>query len=52
MLPAKLEVIHPVFRISLFKMWVGEPTYVVSLEIVFMKESISYEDVPVEILDH
>ena len=30
----------------------GDPTSIVPLEIVAEKDNISYEDVPVEILDH
>ena len=51
-MPAKLEVMHPVFNISLLKMCVGEPTFVVTFEIMAVKDSISYEDVPIKILDH
>ena len=49
-LPAKLAV-HPVFHISLLKKCVGDPTSIVPLESVAVKDSLSYEDVPVEILD-
>ena len=50
--PAKLAVVHPVFHISLLKKCVGDPASVVPLESVAVKDSLSYEDVPVEILDH
>ena len=42
---------HPVFHISLLKKCVGDPTSIVTLESVAMKDSLSYEDVPLEILD-
>ena len=42
---------HPVFHISLLKKCVGDPPSIVPLESVAMKDSLSYEDVPVEILD-
>ena len=50
-LPAKLAAVHPVFHISLLKMCVGNPASIVPLESVAVKGSISYEDVPVEIID-
>ena len=50
-LPADLAVVHPVFHISLLKKCVGDLASVVPLETVAVKDSLSYEDVPVEILD-
>ena len=50
-LPAKLEAVHPVFHISLLKKCVGNLASILPLENVEVKDSISYEDVPVEILD-
>ncbi|WMV25553.1 hypothetical protein MTR67_018938, partial [Solanum verrucosum] len=51
-LPADLAAVHLVFHISLLKKCVGDPASVVPLESVAMKDSLFYEDVPVEILDH
>ena len=50
-LPTKLAAVHPVFHISLLKKCLGDLASVVSLESVAVKYSLSYEDVPVEILD-
>ena len=50
-LPAELAVVHSVFNISLLKKCVGDPAFVVPLESVAVKDSLSYEDVPVEIFD-
>ncbi|WMV14084.1 hypothetical protein MTR67_007469 [Solanum verrucosum] len=50
-LPADLAAVYPVFHISLLKKCVGDPASIVSLESVAVKDSLSYEDVPVEILD-
>ena len=48
---AELAAVHPVFHISLLKKCVGDLASVVSLESMAVKDSLSYEDVPVEILD-
>ena len=50
-MPAKLTTVNPVFHISLLKKCVGDPASIVSFECVAVKDSLSYEDVPVEILD-
>ena len=50
-LPAELAAVHPVFHISLLKMCVGNPASIVPLESVAVNDSLSYEDVLVEILD-
>ena len=51
-LQAELAAVHPVFHISLLKKCVGDPASIVPLESVAMKDSLSCEDEPVEILDH
>ncbi|WMV41087.1 hypothetical protein MTR67_034472 [Solanum verrucosum] len=51
-LPVDLAAVHPIFHISLLKKCVGDPASVVPLESVAVKDSLSYEDVPVGILDH
>ena len=50
-MPAELAAVHPIFNFSLFKKHVGDPTSVVPLENVAVKNSLSYEDVLVEIID-
>lgn len=50
-LPPELAVVHPVFYISLLKYCVGDPTPIVTLEIVSMKYNLTYEDVLLETLD-
>ena len=47
-LPANLPAVH---YISLLKKYVGDPSSIVPLESVALKDCLSYEDVPVEILD-
>ena len=50
-LPADLAAVHLVFHISLLKKCVGDPTSVVPFESVAVKDNLTYEEVPVEILD-
>ena len=50
-MPAKLAAVHPVFHISLLKKCVGDHASVL-FESVTVKDSLSYENVPVEILHH
>ena len=50
-LPAELAIMNPVFQISLLKKCVGNPASILLMESVAVKNSLSYEDVPVEILD-
>ncbi|WMV58310.1 hypothetical protein MTR67_051695 [Solanum verrucosum] len=50
-LQVDLAAVHTVFYISLLKKCVGHPTSVVPLETVAVKDSLSYEDVPVKTLD-
>ncbi|WMV10092.1 hypothetical protein MTR67_003477 [Solanum verrucosum] len=50
--PAELAAVHPVFHIFLLKKCVGDQASIVPLESVAMKDSLTYEVVPAEILDH
>ncbi|WMV37910.1 hypothetical protein MTR67_031295 [Solanum verrucosum] len=50
-LSADLAAVHPIFHISLLKKFVGDPASLVPLKTVAVKDSLSFEDVPVEILD-
>ena len=48
---AKLAAVDRVFHISLLKKCVGDPASVVKLESVVVKDSLYYEDVPIDILE-
>ena len=49
--PTKSVAVYPTFHMSLLKKCVVDTTSIVSLESVAVKDSLSYEDVPVEILE-
>ncbi|WMV33166.1 hypothetical protein MTR67_026551 [Solanum verrucosum] len=50
-LPADLAALYLVFHIPLLKNCVGDPASVLPLESVAVKDNLSYEVVPVKILD-
>ncbi|WMV41422.1 hypothetical protein MTR67_034807 [Solanum verrucosum] len=50
-LPNELASVHLVFHGSMLTKCVGDPTSIVPLEDFGVKENLSYEEVPVEILD-
>ncbi|WMV54576.1 hypothetical protein MTR67_047961 [Solanum verrucosum] len=49
--PSNLSSVHLVLHVSLLKMCIVDPTSIITLESLGIKESLSYEEVPVEILD-
>ena len=50
-LPVELSFIHPVFHVSMLKKCLGDPTLILPVEGLGVDEDLSYEEVPVEILD-
>ncbi|XP_070002560.1 uncharacterized protein [Nicotiana sylvestris] len=50
-LPQELAVVHPVFHVSMLKKVMGDPSLVVPTEIIGVKDNLSYEEIPVAILD-
>ncbi|XP_075109064.1 uncharacterized protein LOC142180864 [Nicotiana tabacum] len=50
-LPPKLETIHPVFHISMLRKFLGDPSCISPIEDIEVSENLSYEEIPVAILD-
>ncbi|WMV30164.1 hypothetical protein MTR67_023549 [Solanum verrucosum] len=50
-LPIELASVHPVFHISMLRKCIGGPVSILPLEGLGVNENLSYEEVPIEILD-
>ena len=46
-----LASVHPVFHVSMLKKCLGDPTSIIPVEGLGVDEYLSYEEVPIEILD-
>ncbi|WMV29617.1 hypothetical protein MTR67_023002 [Solanum verrucosum] len=50
-LPPELVVVHPVFHIYMLKNCMGDPSLIIPTENIGIKDNLSYEEIPIEILD-
>ncbi|WMV20210.1 hypothetical protein MTR67_013595 [Solanum verrucosum] len=50
-LSQELAAVHPVFHISMLKKCICDPSLILPTESVKIKDNLSYEEVPVQILD-
>src|SRR5688572_29753850 len=50
-LPNDLAKVHPVFHVSMLRKFIGDVDTIVTLEDVSIEDDLTYEEVPVEILD-
>ncbi|XP_070013771.1 uncharacterized protein [Nicotiana sylvestris] len=50
-LSSELEFVHPVFHVSMLRKSIGDPSRVVHIKDVKVIEDLSYEEVPMAILD-
>lgn len=46
------HLVHPIFYVLSLKKCISDPTLVVPLECVDVEQCLSYEGIPIEILDH
>ncbi|WMV49419.1 hypothetical protein MTR67_042804 [Solanum verrucosum] len=50
-LPSELAAVRPVFHISMMKKCMGDPSLIIPSEDIGIKDSLSYEKIPTQILD-
>ncbi|WMV37754.1 hypothetical protein MTR67_031139 [Solanum verrucosum] len=50
-LPHELAIVHPVFHLSILRKCLGEPSHVIQTEDIEPTQDLSFEEVPVAILD-
>ncbi|WMV09161.1 hypothetical protein MTR67_002546 [Solanum verrucosum] len=50
-LPNEMAPVHPIFHVSMLKKCIGDPVAIIPLEGLGVDESLSNEEVPIEILD-
>ncbi|WMV55031.1 hypothetical protein MTR67_048416 [Solanum verrucosum] len=50
-LPLELGAVHLVFHISMLKKCMGNPSLIIPTEDIDIKDSLSYEEIPVQIMD-
>ncbi|WMV55416.1 hypothetical protein MTR67_048801 [Solanum verrucosum] len=50
-LPQELAAVHPVFHVSMLKKCMGDPSLIIPTEHIGIKDSLSYEEIAVQITD-
>ncbi|XP_059288936.1 uncharacterized protein LOC132042407 [Lycium ferocissimum] len=51
-LPPDMAMVHPVFHISMLRLSKPDPSHVLNHEEIEINERLSYEEEPIQILDH
>lgn len=49
--PVSLASVHPIFHMSMMKKYMDDPSFKVPVENIGISNLLSYEEVPIEILD-
>ncbi|XP_070041057.1 uncharacterized protein [Nicotiana tomentosiformis] len=50
-LPPELSLVRPIFHVSMLKKLVGDPSFIIPVETIEVNERLTYEEVPIAILD-
>ncbi|WMV57942.1 hypothetical protein MTR67_051327 [Solanum verrucosum] len=50
-LPQELAAVHLVFHVSMLKKCMGDPSLIIPTEDIGIKDNLSYEETPIQILD-
>ncbi|XP_059277900.1 uncharacterized protein LOC132032132 [Lycium ferocissimum] len=50
-LPSDMAMVHPVFHVSMLRLYKPDPSYVLNHEQIEINEGLTYEEKPVQILD-
>jgi len=50
-LPSRLEAVYSIFHVSMLRKCMGDPLSIVPIEDVQITETLSYEEIPIVILD-
>ncbi|CAN4081452.1 unnamed protein product [Withania somnifera] len=50
-LPQELSTVHPIFHVSMLRRCIGDPSRITPIEDVQVTEDLTYEEVPIAILD-
>ena len=51
-LPSELSMIHDIFHVSMLRKYIPDPSHVLREQPVQLKENLTYEETPVQIVDH
>ena len=51
-LPPELSRIHDTFHVSMLRKYILDPSHVLREQPVQLKENLTYEEIPVQIVDH